>query len=121
MEYLGHIISQQGVAVDPAKVKSVVEWPTPRNVEGVRGFLVLTEYYRKFIVGYGKIAKPLTKFMKKEGFNWGPKALKVFEELRRAIVSSPVSEDRTCWGGSLWCIWIRKAYHQLAATTNYNS
>lgn len=90
IEYLGHIISEKGIVVDPAKIKSIIDWPVPRNVKGVRGFLGLTGYYRKFIAGYGKIAKLLTELTKKEGFHWGPKALKAFEELKRVMVTSPV-------------------------------
>ena len=57
IEYLGHVISKQGVEVDPNKVKSVLDWPVPTNVKGVRGFLGIIGYYRKFIKDYGKIAR----------------------------------------------------------------
>ena len=53
---MGHIISIQGVTVDPVKASTVVEWHVPKNVKGVHGFLGLTGYYRKFIKDYGKIA-----------------------------------------------------------------
>ena len=82
---LGHVISGQGVAVDPEKVRSVINWPIPRNVKGVRGFLGLTGYCRKFIVGYGMIAKPLTELTKKEGFHWETEALQAFEKLKTVM------------------------------------
>ena len=65
MEYLGHIISAEGVYMDPEKIKVVLEWPIPKNVKGVHGFLRLIEYYQKFIERYGKIAKPLIVLTKK--------------------------------------------------------
>lgn len=90
IDYLGHVISQQGVMVDPSKVQSIMEWPIPKNVKGVRGFLGITGYYRKFIKDYGKIARPLTELTRKDGFGWNVKAQKAFEELKRQITSAPV-------------------------------
>lgn len=90
IEYLGHVISQEGVTVDPNKVVSVAQWPTPKNVKGVRGFLGLTGYYIKFIKQYGRIAKPLTELTKKEGFKWGDGSQRAFEELKVKLTTAPV-------------------------------
>ena len=60
MEYLGHIVSHEGVNVDPNKIKSIKEWKVPTTIKQLRGFMGLTRYYRKFVKHYGRIVAPLT-------------------------------------------------------------
>ena len=65
VEYLGFIVSEEDIAVDPAKVQDIIDWPQPKNVKEVRGFLGITGWYWVFIKGYTKIAAPITKLLKK--------------------------------------------------------
>ena len=71
--YLGHVISTSGVAMDPAKVEAVRDWPQPRSARAVRGFLGLAGYYHKFVHNYGVIVAPLTALLT-EGFSWTEEA-----------------------------------------------
>ena len=88
--YLDHLISQRGVVVDPSKVQAMWEWPTPRNIKDLRGFLGLSGYYRKFIKNYAHIALPLTELLKKDCFGWTERATTAFEALKQALMSAPV-------------------------------
>ena len=64
--FLGHVIIDGGIAVDPSKVKDVLKWSPPKSVSEIRSFLGLAGYYRRFIEGFSKIAKPLTSLLEKD-------------------------------------------------------
>ena len=89
IDYLGHLISVEGVKADGKKLSAMVEWPKPKSLKALRGFLGLIGYYRKFIRGYGAIVAPLTNLLKKNAFAWNEGADAAFEELK-AAVTTPV-------------------------------
>ncbi|XP_022019789.1 uncharacterized mitochondrial protein AtMg00860-like [Helianthus annuus] len=90
VEYLGYIISNEGVSTDPKKITTIQEWPTPNNIKQLRGFLGLSGYYRRFIKSYRILAKPLTNLLKKDSFLWDEEAQKAFVLLKEALCSPPV-------------------------------
>jgi len=90
VEFLGHIISEQGVATDPHKIQVIINWPLPTGLKQLRGFLGLTSYYRRFIKGYGSICKPLTQLLKKDVIGWNEVATAAFNLLKKVMTSAPV-------------------------------
>lgn len=90
VEYLGHLISREGVRADPSKLEALVTWPIPQSIRPLRGFLDLTGYYRKFIRHYGSLAAPLIALLKKNAFAWSPVATSAFEKLKTVMVTPPV-------------------------------
>ncbi|XP_023816073.1 uncharacterized protein LOC111948248 [Oryzias latipes] len=94
--YLGHVISEGGVATDPTKTMAVREWPMPQTVRQVRSFLCLAGYYRRFIPHFSKIATPLnmlthgTSVKKSTPVTWTELCQQAFDELKRALLNAPV-------------------------------
>jgi hypothetical protein len=90
VEYLSHIVSHEGVKVDPNKIKAIMDWPIPKTLKNLRGFLGLIGYYHKFVQNYGRIATPLTTLTKKDAFSWNLEATKDFEHLKEVTCKDPV-------------------------------
>ena len=89
--FLGHIISNGGISVDPAKVKEIVVWSIPTTVTEIWSFLGLAGYYRRFIKGFSKIAKPMTSLLEKgREFKWDEKCQDNFDQLKKRLMSPPV-------------------------------
>jgi hypothetical protein len=89
--FLGHILSEGGVAVDPEKIRTVKDWRAPTNQTEVRAFLGLAGYYRKFVEGFSSIAKLMTLLLKKEKkFEWDSKCEESFQHLKKKLISAPI-------------------------------
>jgi hypothetical protein len=91
IEYLGLIISENQVKMDPVKMQGITDWPTPRKVKDVQSFLGFVNFYWRFIQGFSHIAKPLHALTHKaKQWAWGNTEQKAFDSLKRAVTSAPV-------------------------------
>ena len=89
--FLGHVVSKDGIMPNPAKTKIVQEMKPPTDLKGLRRFLGVTGYYRRFIKDYAKIAKPLTTLLKKGNlYRWNESCQQAFCELKKSLTSSPI-------------------------------
>ena len=91
VEFLGHVLSGKGVSVDPSKIATVQQWESPKSVFQIRSFLGLAGYYRRFIEGFSKIAKPMTELLKKETkYVWTDQCEAGFQELKKRLTTAPI-------------------------------
>ena len=89
--FLGHVISEEGVAVDPEKITTITHWPRPKNATEIRSFLGLAGYYRKFVEGFASIAKPLTQLTCKDAkFEWTEACEESFGKLKEHLTQTPI-------------------------------
>jgi hypothetical protein len=90
VEYIGHIVSHEGVKVDPNNIKDMMDWPIPKTLKNLRGFLGLTGSYHKFVQNYGRIATSLMTLTKKDAFSWTREETKDFEQLKEVMCKDPI-------------------------------
>ena len=89
--FLGHVVSGEGISVDPEKVKAMMDWPRPTLVTGIRSFLGLAGYYRRFIEGFSRLSLPMTKLTRKGvKYEWNEACDRCFEELKKRLTTAPV-------------------------------
>jgi hypothetical protein len=91
IHYLGHVLSEEGVVVDPDKIRSIMEWPTLKDVLDIRSFMGLAGYYRRFIKGFSMIGSPITALQKKgTKFMWTQKCEERFQTLKHLLTHAPM-------------------------------
>ncbi|GFO14330.1 Pol polyprotein [Plakobranchus ocellatus] len=90
VEFLGRLVSRQGVQVLPESIKAVTEWPVLKSVRDVQRFIGLTNYHRAFIKHYSELAEPLFRILRNHEFQWGEEELHSFHSLKEALTTAPV-------------------------------
>lgn len=89
--FLGHIVSAEGVRVDPAKVAAVKDYPAPKDVQSLRSFLGMVNFFRKFIKRYAQVVHPLTDLLKQSAvYRWTPECQAAFDKVKELLTTSPI-------------------------------
>ena len=88
---MGHVLTPDGISVDPSKVQDMLDWKSPKSMHQIHQFLGLAGYYRRFILDFSKIAQPMTKLLQKEAkFDWSPACEEAFQALKTFLTTAPV-------------------------------
>ena len=91
INFLGHVISENGIGMEKSKIEDIRNWPIPKSADDIRSFLGLTGYYRKFVHRFSHIATPLSNLMRNNiPFKWTPVEQKAFETLKTALITGPI-------------------------------
>ena len=88
---MGHVVTKEGISVDTEKIKSIEEWPVPKDVTDVWSFMGIAGYYRRFIEGFSRIANPITSLQKKgKKIEWSQKCEGSFKKLKTLLTIAPI-------------------------------
>ena len=91
VHFLGHVVSQDGIQVDPQKVEAIAKWQRPTTMTEMQSFLILAKYYHRFVKDFSRMSAPLTKLMHKgENFLWNDNCEANFQKLKECLTSAPV-------------------------------
>ena len=98
--FLGHVVSKDGIQVDPSKIETVQKWPKPTSVIEIRSFLGLAGYYRRFVKDFSKIVTPLTRLTRKNvKYEWSDSCEESFQKLKACLTSAPILTLPVGFGG----------------------
>jgi hypothetical protein len=100
ISFLGHVVSAEGISVDPSKIQAVRDWPVPRTVKEIQSFIGLAGYYRRFVQDFSKIAAPITRLTRKgERYEWTEECASAFEKLKEKLTTTPILKTPSGTGG----------------------
>ena len=113
LAFLGHVVSKEGIRVDPAKIETVRDWTRTTSPTEIRSFVGLAGYYRRFVKSFSTIAAPLTRLSRHDvGFQWSNECEESFQKLKTLLTSAPVltlpeeGVDFTVYCDASGVVWV---------------